>query len=92
MNLVIKHTRLLSKRATTAFSFSYNSTYTTAGLGKDDHHVLSLPPRGLVFLSGDEEAQNPDHINRCRSCDIRFNFHSLGKVLVDRDFVLRGRI
>ena len=27
----------------------YNITYTTAGLGKDDHRVISLPPRGLVF-------------------------------------------
>ena len=69
MNLVIKHTPLVPTRATTAFSFSYNSTYTTAGLGKDDHRVISLPPRGLVFSSGDEEGQdNPRRLNRCCRC------------------------
>ena len=41
--------------ATTAFSFSYNSTYTAVGLGKDDHRVISL--RG-AFSSGDEEGQD----------------------------------
>ena len=35
---------------TTALSFSYNSTYTTAGLAKDDHRVISLPPLSLVFF------------------------------------------
>ena len=43
--------------ATTAFSFSYNSTYTAVGLGKDDHRVISLPPRGLVFSSGMKKAK-----------------------------------
>ena len=40
------------------FRSSLGGTYVTAGLGKDDHRVISLPPCGLVLLSGDEILKN----------------------------------